>query len=167
MFEIKNSIDFYRLMIENYDDFRENPDSSRHAINCSISAYHMAEWIWGDWLKSDHESWKRMGGVRDRNSFKKWVDGETEWFKLVQGVANGSKHFASKLQNTRSAGTYVADGYVERGYQKERLEIEVDGRWIEATTVVEQTLLFWRDFFATYRPQTKLPSPRSPFTEFK
>jgi len=45
----------------------------RHAINCMLSAYHMAEWIWGDWLQTDYATWKALG-IRDRESFLAWVD---------------------------------------------------------------------------------------------
>jgi hypothetical protein len=83
----------------------------------------------------------------------------------MQAVANGSKHFASKLAKTKSSPSYVEDGYVEDGYQKRLLEVEVEeGRWIEAVIVIEDVVIFWRDFFEQYRPQEKLPQPRNPFT---
>ena len=132
MFDIKDSVNFYRLMIENYDDFVENSGSSRHAINCAISAFHIADWIWGDWLCMDFATWKKLDGVRDFDSFKAWIDCQTSFFQVVQGVANGSKHFAQALRRTRATGTYVEEGHVEPGYQQQYLEIQVDGRWIEA-----------------------------------
>ena len=61
--------------------------------------------------------------------------------------------------------SYVEDGYVEDGYQKRLLEVEVEeGRWIEAVIVIEDVVMFWRDFSKQYRPQEKLPQPRNPFT---
>lgn len=104
-----------------------------------------------------------MGSIRDRDGFLGWLDGKTPWFSVVQGIANGSKHFASK-QNTKSSATYVENGYVEPGYQKQYLEIEVDGKWIEAIIVIEEMVMFWEQFFTTYRHQAKLPQPRNPFT---
>src|SRR6267378_1156275 len=124
-----------------------------------LSAYHMAEWVWGDWLKTDYATWKALG-IRDRESFLAWVDKSQIWFKITQAVANGSKHFASKLAKTKSSPSYVEDGYVEDGYQKRLLEVEVEeGRWIEAVIVIEDVVMFWRDFFKQYRPQEKLPQP--------
>lgn len=106
-------------MLEDYDDFVEQSGSPRHAINCMLSAYHMAEWIWGDWLQTDYATWRALG-IRDRESFLGWVDKSQIWFKITQAVANGSKHFVSKLANTKSSPSYVEDGYVEDGYQKRR-----------------------------------------------
>lgn len=164
MFDIEDSIGFYRLMVENYDDFVENSGSSRHAINCAISAYHIAEWIWGDWLHSDYAVWRKLAGVRDRDSFKAWIDQETPFFTVVKDLANGSKHFASKIRRTKSTGTYVDNDYVEPGYQEQYLEVEVDGSWIEAIIVVEEMVVFWERFLKTHRPQAVLPQPRNPFT---
>lgn len=164
MFDIEDSIGFYRLMIENYDDFVENSGSSRHAINCAISAYHMAEWIWGDWLKTDYSARTKLDGVRDCHSFKKWIDQQTPHFSVVQDIANGSKHFAAKPTETKSTGTYVDNDYVEPGYQEQYLEVAVDGRWIEAIIVIEDMIMFWESFLNAYRPQAILPRPRNPFT---
>lgn len=164
MFDVRDSIGFYKLMIENYDDFVENSGSSRHAINCAISAFHIAEWIWGDWLSSDHETWKKLEGVRDLDTFKQWLDRQTPWFRVVQGVANGSKHFASTLRNTRTTGSYVENGYVEHGYQQQFLEIEIDGRWTEAIIIIEELAMFWESFLSTYRPHASLARPRHLFT---
>ena len=163
MFGINSSVAFYGKMLEDYDDFVEQSGSPRHAINRMLSAYHMAEWIWGDWLQTDYATWKALG-IRDRESFLAWVDKSQIWFKITQAVANGSKHFASKLAKTKSSPSYVEDGYVEDGYQKRLLEVEVEeGRWIEAVIVIEDVVMFWRDFFKQYRPQEKLPQPRNPF----
>lgn len=164
MFEITDSVSFYRKMLEEYDDFVEDPNSSRHAVNCALSAYHIAEWIWGDWLGTDYETWKELG-IRDRQSFLTWVDTAQPWFKIVQGIANGSKHFSSKLAATRLSGSYVDDGYVESGYQSMNLEVEVEkDRWIEAVIVMEEVVIFWKNFFMEYGPAVKLPKPRNPLT---
>ncbi|UPK23443.1 hypothetical protein [Bradyrhizobium sp. 131] len=164
MFGIDSAVSFYGKMLEDYDDFVEQPGSPRHAINCMLSAYHIAEWIWGDWLQTDYVTWTALG-IRDKPSFLAWVDQAQPWFRITQAVANGSKHFASKLAKTKSSPTYAQDGYVEDGYQERMLEVEVeDGRWIEAVIVVEEVVMFWSDFLKQYGPQNELPQPRNPFT---
>lgn len=118
----------------------------------------------GDWLQTDYVTWTALG-IRDKPSFLAWVDQAQPWFRITQAVANGSKHFASKLAKTKSSPTYAQDGYVEDGYQERMLEVEVeDGRWIEAVIVVEEVVMFWSDFLKQYGPQNELPQPRNPFT---
>ena len=51
MFDINNARDFYQK--EDFDDYMQRPDSARHAMNCAITAHHMADWVWGDFVKGD------------------------------------------------------------------------------------------------------------------
>jgi hypothetical protein len=163
VFEIKDSVDFYGKMIEDYDDLVENPGSSRHAINCALSAYHIAEWIWGDWLKTDYDAWKKLK-IRDREGFLRWASSSNSWYVAIADVANGSKHFALGLAETKATGAYAAAGYMRPGYQETHLEIQANGQWVDAATMFEDVVMFWDDFFRTYRPSVTLPSPRNPFT---
>jgi hypothetical protein len=166
MFDITDSVAFYGKMIEDYDDLAADSDSARHAINCAISAYHLAEWIWGDWLQTDYDTWRKLK-IRDRESFFQWVHEAQPWFTVVQDITNGSKHFATNLRLTKSSGVYVEDGYVD-GYQQRVLEIEIElgaeKKWVEAVIVLEDVVMFWRDFFREHRPQAKLRRPAAGFT---
>jgi hypothetical protein len=60
MFDIKTSRDFYEKLLDDCYDFQQDESSARLAINCAITAYHMHEWVWGDWLKTDHATWKKL-----------------------------------------------------------------------------------------------------------
>lgn len=101
------------------------------AINCAISAFHVAEWIWGDWLNADHQTWRKLKGIRDRSEFLGWIDGETQWFKV---------------RRTGASTLHVEDDYVEPGQQEQYLEIEIDGKWTEAIIVIEELVMFWEQF---------------------
>ena len=92
MFYIKNSRDFYEKLLQEFDDFQQDQLSARYAINCAITAYHMHEWVWGDWLKTDYAVWKKLG-IRDKESFVAWLEGACPGFNTAQDIANGSKHF--------------------------------------------------------------------------
>ncbi len=166
MFYIQDSADFYGKMIQDYDDFAMDTSSARHAINCATAAYHLAEWVWGDWLKSDHEVWRKLR-IRDKDSFMRWLDENAPWFTEIRAITNGGKHFGSR-EMTKFTNAYVEEGYVEDGYQERLLEIEVgvDGtkKWIEAIIVIETVMMFWTDFFKEHRPQAQLRRPVHPFT---
>jgi hypothetical protein len=53
MFDIKTSRDFYEKLLDDYYDFQQDESSARLAINCAITAYHMHEWVWGDYSVDD------------------------------------------------------------------------------------------------------------------
>src|SRR5260370_1940965 len=101
MFGINSSVAFYGKMLEDYDDFVEQSGSPRHAINCMLSAYHMAEWIWGDWLQTDYATWKALG-IRDRESFLAWVDKSQIWFRGSTSPKFGSR---SRKRSPTAAST--------------------------------------------------------------
>jgi hypothetical protein len=166
MFYIQDSVGFYGKMIQDYDDFVVDTSSARHAINCAMSAFHLAEWIWGDWLKNDYSTWQKLK-IKDKDTFLAWVDNAEPWFPVIQDIANGSKHFSNR-HLTKFTNSYVEEGYVEDGYQQRLLEIEtgVGGRqeWVEAIIVIESVAMFWTDFFREYRPQARLRAPTHPFT---
>jgi hypothetical protein len=48
MFDISNAQDFYAMLVQDFDEFFEDQQSSRRAIHCAITAYHLHEWVWGD-----------------------------------------------------------------------------------------------------------------------
>lgn len=150
-----------------------NPSSGRHAVNCAITAYHMAEWVWGDWLNKDYATQNALN-IRDRNQFLGWIDNELPWFKAAQTISNGSKHFIqSHSEQTKVAGAFAANTFQRDAFDVQHLELEVDGisgdkKWVPADIVLETVVIFWRDFFLKYGPyKTQLPTSRYPFTEFK
>ena len=159
MFDIKTSRDFYEKLLEDLGDLQGHSASARHAINCAITAYHMHEWVWGDWLNKDYATWNKLG-IRDKDTFVKWIDENEPWFRVVQDIANGSKHFNRGVsQQTKASGVSDLD-----------IEIDVDGKksWIPADILIETVILFWKNFLLDYSPYASdLPDSRVYLTEFK
>ncbi|MBY0318302.1 MAG: hypothetical protein K2X72_06220 [Reyranella sp.] len=162
MFDITTSRDFYAKLVADFDDFMAQPDSARHALNCAISAYHLYEWVWGDWLKTDYETQKLLG-IRDRDSFAAWVRRACVWFVGVQDLANGTKHFIRDqgFETMRVSG-YGQGPYGIGPYGKGYLVIDYgedagEHRWMPAAHLLEVVVRFWRDFFKKYRPGEDIP----------
>jgi hypothetical protein len=172
MFDLKTSRDFYEKLLEDFADLQDSPNSARLAINCAITAYHMHEWVWGDWLKADYATWKELG-IRDKNSFLAWIDDNEPWFELMQDICNGSKHFDRKAnERTNASGGFDRDAFDQSAFDAQHLEIEVEVRgkksWVLAEIVIESVVKFWRDFFQEPSPyKDNLPTSRAHFTDFK
>ncbi len=114
MFDINNSRDFYQKLLEDFDDYMQHQDSARHAMNCAITAHHMADWVWGDFIKDDH-GLKAKLGVKDIHEFRRWIDTQSIWYSLVQSISNGSKHFIRGA----AEGTHKIEGFGMGGYARE------------------------------------------------
>jgi hypothetical protein len=172
MFDVRDSRDFYQKLDLDLAEFQASPLSSRAAINCALTAYHLHEWIWGDWLKRAQEVHEKLG-ITDKRTFLAWIDQNCPWFEAVQDVANGSKHFGRQSgQRAKAIGT-DDQHHSPSGHAPDvpRLEIEVasDGKtaWIDASIVFEDIATFWRDFLLQYSPYTTLPIRQAHYTEFK
>jgi hypothetical protein len=167
MFNIRNSRDFYEKLLQEFAELQDNPSSARAAINCAISAYHLHEWVWGDWLKNDYATWKKLG-IRDKESFLAWIDRSEPFFPVLQALANGSKHFDRQIsRQTKVAGAFDSAAFDQHAFDTTRLEIEVDGKWILADVLFNDVVLFWRDFLRNHGPYKELPTPQAHLTEFK
>ena len=46
----------------------QHQGSARHAMNCAITAHHMADWVWGDFVKKDSVLKAKLG-VKDKDDF--------------------------------------------------------------------------------------------------
>jgi hypothetical protein len=110
-------------------------------------------------------------GFSTVEGFKKWLDTEIPYFTAVQTITNGTKHFIRKeFARTEFGNNYVEPGYAEKGYFKETcllLEVHHEGRlvWKDFDTVLEQLLLFWRNFIIAYGPYEDLPFPERRLSE--
>src|SRR6476620_2387708 len=126
MFGITDSRDFYEKLIEEYEDLHKNPTSARIAVNYAVTAYHMAEGIWGDWLKGDAKA-KAALGIKSVDDFKAWVDRETAFFPAMQAITNGTKHFNKRAFNAtaKTEGAFYRDGFQADAFSVEHFLIEV------------------------------------------
>jgi hypothetical protein len=160
MFDMVNSRDFYQKLLEDFDDFLLQPDSARHAMNCAITAHHMADWVWGDFVKSDAALKIRLG-VRDIHDFLRWIDTQTVWYGLVQSLSNGSKHFIRKAaEGTQKIEGFGMGGFGQGPFGMSYLAIEVsptDPKFLPMDQLFEVVIRFWRDFLRDNGPYAPLP----------
>ena len=158
MFDIKTYHDFHAKLKADFNDFVMQPHSARLALNCILTAYHLHEWVWGDWLKAEHSVWITLG-VSDKSSFVAWIEGECPAFKTMQQLANGTKHFVRDQGfETRRVGGYGMGPYGVGPYGKSYLLIDYgeeggELRWKTAQELIEAVLNFWNRFFEQYCPK--------------
>lgn len=181
MFEIRNSADYYAMLVEDFDEFMRQPQSSRCAIHCAITAYHMHEWVWHDWLK-DRDDIKAKLGLTDIASFRRYLRGGV-WLEILREIANGSKHFKKQAFDTQLVRGYgqgpfgvgpYGHGYLlidlggdepgseppldEFGEPNDGVPDGGDQRFLPAANLLEVCVRFWRDFFKQHRPDLTVPA---------
>ncbi|HMH14332.1 MAG TPA: hypothetical protein VK578_14615 [Edaphobacter sp.] len=95
MFDLITAHDFYTMLVQDFDDFMEEPHSARRAVHCAISAHHLTDWVWHDKISNDRNLKTRFG-VSDLREFAAWVDAHSVWMTFIHNIANGTKHVRKK-----------------------------------------------------------------------
>ena len=151
-FDIQTANDFLRKLHEEYEDFQQDPLSSRHAINCALTGWHLIEWVWNDYepkLKLQSSSWSSLSEFR-----KDIKTAHCPEMAIMEGIANGSKHVAPR--NTGGIqSTELHKGGFSRGFSRDfdisRLDITLaDGSRVMFDDVIKEVVDFWDQFFNTY-----------------
>ena len=101
--------EFWRDHVEpNCRDYAATPESIRLAMNAAVSLFHMADWVWKTYHKTD------PGKVANTNSAPAYCDHlqdvECDDFELIRDVANAHKHLKLNAPDKRtlaSAGATV------------------------------------------------------------
>src|SRR5947209_8536599 len=82
---------------EDYAEFRKTPASSRCALNCAMTGWHIKDWLWAQIYNSDQTKQQEHFGKTfafsddfDEESLKRCPDLET-----VQVICTGAKHHGS------------------------------------------------------------------------
>jgi hypothetical protein len=128
-------------------------------MNCAITAYHMADWVWGDFVKGD-AALKAKLGIKDKNGFMAWIDSQTVWYGLVQSISNGSKHFIREnAKGTQKVQGYGMGAFGQGPFGMSYLAIEVSQaapKNMELSMLFEVVVTFWRDFLTQHGPYDPL-----------
>ena len=160
MFDITTCRNFHKKLKADFEDFANEQDSARLALNCIITAYHLHEWVWGDWLKADYATWKELE-IRDKESFVAWIERECPAFKTVQDLTNGTKHFIREQNvQTSHVGGFGMGPYGGGPYGVSYLLIDYgvdasDQRWKTAKDLIEAVVTFWNIFFERHLPEVE------------
>lgn len=187
MFDVVTAHDFYAMLVQDFDDFMEEPFSARLALHCAISAHHLKDWVWHDKIDGSKEL-KRKLGVGKLTDFSDWVYAHSVWMKFVSEIANRTKH----VRNRQSFDTMRVvslpfsfdvphagfdegawDGpvrYVQgsiplgkdgKGYLLMDLgEEAAEHRWLYMDDLLEVSVRFWRDFFRLYLPEPQISASK-------
>ncbi len=158
MFDIITSRDFLKKLEADYLDFKAHPDSARLALNCIITAYHLHEWVWGDWLEGNDEVRNELGIGVEIKDFRSWLTTNWPGFEVLRKLTNGTKHFKrEESDKTRriagyGVGPYGAGPYGHPYLLIDYVDISGSERWQTAEDLIGEAVAFWQGFFQTHQP---------------
>ena len=154
-FEIENSKGFLEKLLNEYSDFDKEHLNSRHAINCAINSWHLTDWTFQEFYKTDSRftntvvDGRRLSGLVRYQEFLKESCPELEYMRII---ANGIKHCKISL-NGDDAGTAVSSGdfspydYSRHDFLVPRFKIKLENNEeVDFENVLLETIDFWKNF---------------------
>jgi hypothetical protein len=157
IFAIKTTGDFHAKAQEDIRLLLDKIDDSSRAINAILSAYHLHEWAWAQWLKAATPKRINVTLIRDKKDFLAWLDVTCPHFKILQELANGSKHCVP-VHSTQEIAGYGRGPYGIGPYGAPYLLIDKGPslppaeRWLVASEMLAAIGAFWVKFFADNGP---------------
>jgi hypothetical protein len=124
---------FHKLLEEQGDFEKSGCISSRHAINAIMTAYHLHEWVWGDFVKkrSDlHAAWQLAPDRRVKCAdFRAWLSKDEQCPTMIdaQAVTNGTKHFGEHVPTGAHEGCFDPLVFDKNAFDVPYLWIESNG----------------------------------------
>jgi hypothetical protein len=148
-FEIKNSKGFFQKLCAEYKDFDEEHLNPRYAINCAITSWHLTDWTYQMFYKTDlqfqdsKEKGKNILGLVKFQEYLKIACPELEYMRMI---TNGSKHckINQKHKTITSDGDFSPYDYSRHDYAVPRFVIiDEIGEEIDFEKLLVSTITFW------------------------
>ncbi|MFC0343406.1 hypothetical protein [Epilithonimonas hispanica] len=147
-FDIKTSDDFYNKLKEDYNEFCTKETSSRIALNCAMTAWHLHEWIYKDYKHTQLKAVKNIGDFKDKIKIL------CPSLKIMQDLCNGTKHTegntSSKVINTEKyEGSF--DFTFDSTFDTSSLDIELsNGTKTEFSVELQKCIDFYESYFSNF-----------------
>lgn len=95
--DIQTHLDFYNILVDDFDDYMREQHSTRRAFHCVLEAYHLREWVWHDLIEKN-QALKDALKITNEANFNGLINRQCIWFPYLRELTNGSKHFEDRGQ---------------------------------------------------------------------
>jgi hypothetical protein len=141
-FDIKNASDFFKKLLEDHEEFKKEPLSSRLAINCAMTAWHIIDWIYWEYHSSDSSLSK----------FQIKMKNECPSLQIMHDITNGAKHYKLTRHMPEVKDTSLHKGGFSSGFSLGfNISILVlekeDGSILYFEEEIANVVLFWQGYF--------------------
>lgn len=144
-FDIRTSRDFFLKLQEDHKDFCNNTTSSRIALNCALTAWHLSEWIYNEYRSFLHGPYPKL------SDFQTWIKDECGALQIMHDIANGTKHYLLNRHTPIIDQTNLHQGAFSNEFSREfditTLDITLkNGTQIYFEDEIEKTIEFWKRY---------------------
>jgi hypothetical protein len=142
-FNITNSKDFLAKLLEDFEDFKKDDTSSRLAINCAMTAWHLSDWIYFEY---------KFDKVSKLFDFQESIKSTCPSLQVMHDITNGSKHFKLTKHQPKVAETKLHGGSFDKSFDRSfdisTLDVEMkDGSKKYFEDELQKVINFWTNYF--------------------
>jgi hypothetical protein len=138
-FDVRGPLDLLeRVLLPTYEEFLANNASSRHALQATLVAYHMF-----DWVNKKYFSAEAFREAYCEPEYAEMVD----YFEIARGLTNGFKHFHSPLPGKEHTGARVVTT-VQTGFSSgfsDGYARPLNAKDISVDILLRKLVEFWKD----------------------
>ena len=158
-FDITDSVGFFRKLKEEFEEVKSNPTSTRTAINFSMNAFHLTDWLYWETMteeeirdvKTDYKKHKNKidAGLRE---FVAEIKKACPEMQFVHDITNGSKHavlvrHTRQVESTEKKGGGFKATAFSKGFNVPCLLLKVDSKQLYFDEVAKTIMDFWDKYF--------------------
>lgn len=142
-FEIKNSKDFLDKLKKDFKDYLGSDNSSRLAINCAMTSWHLTEWIY-------HEYNFNKKFKKDKY-YKNHIKELCPSLQIMHDISNGSKHYKLKIHKPIIQATEKKEGPFDNTFDFtfERTMLRIflpNNKVVIFDDELKKTIKFWENY---------------------
>lgn len=142
-FEIKNSSDFLKKLLEDYSEFNKDDTSSRVAINCAMTAWHLIDWVYYELMTNEYST---------LSEFQKELKTFCPELQIMQDITHSSKHHTLTRHNPSIKTTNLHGGSFNSDFSSDfdissLVIIKKDGTKLYFDEEIEKVINFWNTYF--------------------
>jgi hypothetical protein len=145
-FNIRTVRDFYKKLQEEYEDYYNNNMSSRFALNCAMTSWHMTDWIYGEFYLQLNPTFKSV------ESYRLEMRKLCPSLRTMHDLSNGIKHYSidrytPAVKSTESHLSSFSDDFSDDFDTQDVLFVEYrDGTKVPFESELKKTVQFWQEY---------------------
>ena len=144
-FNIKTTEDFFKKLIEEFNEFQTDRTSTRVALNCAMTAWHLTDWVYNEF------NGQLISQFRTLASYQQELKQQCPSLQIMHDLTNGTKHYfltrhRPVIKETKlHKGSFSSD--FSRDFDISTLDIELnDGTKIYFEDEIENAISFWKNY---------------------
>jgi len=144
-FDIKTTSDFFKKLTEDYNEFLANKTSSRVALNCAMTAWHLTDWAYNEYNNQLSAQFVKL------DMYQQDIKNRCPSMQIMHDLSNGTKHYLLTRhrpivkRTTLHRGSFNSD--FNRDFDISSLDIAlIDGTKIYFEDEIQKVVDFWAQY---------------------